>query len=135
MTRAVAGSWLVPLADLSMILFVITGSAMSARPPQATPVQQGGFAQGTAAAVFIDSGDGPTLSAWLAQTPPGPGQQVTIEGRFPPSARTATLARVEHLAAEAMALGVVPRVILQPVAQDSPPRVQALIAHDAEQRR
>jgi hypothetical protein len=131
--RDAGSAWLVPLADLSMILFIITGTAMSSRPPEPTqppePQQAGGFAMGVASAVFVDAAGGPSLAEWLASVPPGPGEQVTIEGRFIAADRGQVVARTEALAEQALALGIAARVILQPAAET---RVQALVAHDAD---
>lgn len=131
--RDAGGAWLVPLADLSMILFIITGTAMSSRPPeppgQMEAQQEGGFAMGVASSVFVDAPGGPSLAEWLAATPPGPGEQLTIEGRFALDDRTRVAARAEELAQQALAMGIAARVILQPAGET---RVQALVAHDAD---
>ena len=129
-------SWLVPLADLSMILFIITGVTMSARPPQEEaplpPPPMGGIAQGVASGIFVDAPGAPPLADWLAQYHPGSGEQLTVEGRFLPTDRARVAARAEELAQAAIAAGFAPRVILQPVpAEFGQSQVQALFAYDS----
>jgi hypothetical protein len=125
-------SWLVPLADLSMILFIITGVTMSARPPPEEapppPPPMGGIAQGVASGIFVDAPGAPPLAEWLAQYRPGSGEQLTVEGRFLPADRARISARVDDLAQAAIAAGFAPRVILQPAPQS---QVQALFAYDS----
>ncbi len=132
--RDTGSSWLVPLADLSMILFIITGVTMSARPPatDAPPAPPpGGIAQGVASGVFVDAPGAPPLAEWLAQYRPGSGEQLTVEGRFIPADRARVSARAEELAQAAIAVGFAPRVILQPVpAGSGRSQVRALFAYD-----
>lgn len=133
--RDTGGSWLVPLADLSMILFIVTGTAMGTRPASPSHEQaqdsrqSGGFAQGVATAVFIDRPGGPDFAQWLASRRPSAGEQLTLEGRFAPADRAWVAARTEQLAQQALAAGIAARVILQPASRTL---VQAVIAHDAE---
>lgn len=129
--RGTGSSWLVPLADLSLILFIITAASLSGRPERegvGQPQPVGSFAQGVPASVHIDLPHGPTLGEWLADYHPGSGEQLTVEGYFIPADRAAIAARAEELAQQALAAGFQPRVILQPAAQS---QVQALFAADA----
>jgi hypothetical protein len=128
--RDSGASWLVPLADLSMILFIITGVTMSARPPEdeaVPPPALGGIAQGVPSGVFVDAPGAPPLAEWLALYRPGSGEQLTVEARFAPADRVWVAARAEELAQAAIAAGFAPRVILQPAPQS---QVRALFAYD-----
>jgi hypothetical protein len=131
--RGTGSSWLVPLADLSLILFIITAASLATRPDPAQPRTAqpqavGSFAQGVPASVFIDLPGGPALGEWLADYHPASGEQLTIEGHFIPADRSVITARAEHLAQQALAAGFQPRLILQPAAGS---QVQALFAADA----
>ncbi|MFC3098937.1 hypothetical protein [Alteraurantiacibacter palmitatis] len=133
--RDMGSAWLVPLADLSMILFIITAAALSAQNP--APLQEhmreGGFAQGAAMAVFVDAPGGPALAEWLAVRPPGPGELLTLEARYAAGERAQVDARAHELAAQAIAAGVEPRVILQAApAGSARSTLRAVIAHDAD---
>ena len=106
--RGTGSSWLVPLADLSLILFIITAASLAARPDpgssdaaEAQPV--GSFAQGVPASVFIDLPGGPALEEWLADYHAAGGEQLTIEGYFVPADRATIAARTDQLAQQALA--------------------------------
>ncbi|MFC3099906.1 hypothetical protein [Altererythrobacter lauratis] len=133
--RDMGSAWLVPLADLSMILYIITAAALSAQnhsPPQEN-MREGGFAQGAAMAVFVDAPGGPSLADWLATRRPGPGELLTVEARYAPGDRNRTAQRADELAAAALAAGVEPRVIMQAApAGATRSTLQAVIAHDAD---
>ncbi|MCB2065035.1 MAG: hypothetical protein KDE15_00175 [Erythrobacter sp.] len=125
-------SWLVSLADLSLILFIVTGGAIAANPgenPAEAEQEPGAPAMGVADQVYIDGPGGPPLAMFLAQHQPAGGEQLTITGTFAPGARQAVVQRVEALAAEASAAGIEPRVIVQPAAQSG---VVVLFAHDGD---
>ena len=133
--RSSGSSWLVPLADLSFILFVITAAALSASPATepveeapSPPSATGGIAQGVASSIFVDAPGAPPIDQWLAQYHAGSGEQLTVEGHFVPADRARVAARAEELAQAAIAAGFAPRVILQPASQS---QVQALFAYDA----
>ncbi len=127
-------SWLVPLADLSLILFIVTGATLAgslgkAREDDVEPRLPGGIAQGVAASIYTDAAGGPSLAEWLAQYRAGPGEQLTIEAFHTPADRAAVTSRAEELAQQAIAAGQPPRVIVQPA---SATRIMALFAYDGE---
>ncbi len=113
-------SWLVPLADLSMILFVVTGAALAqqAAPAQRPREEEGrptGFVQTVPVAMLADEPGAPPLARWLAGNSGDATGLVTIEGHFAaPADRPRIAARVETLAAEAREAGVEPRVVVEP---------------------
>ena len=73
-----AGSgWQTVLADLSLILFMVTASAVSqARDDPAAPA--GGFAMADPVAVWRPSPAGPTLAQWLSVQQPDPRLRLTL---------------------------------------------------------
>ncbi len=119
-----SGKWLVPLADLSLILFIVTGGALGAmQDHRNTP------AEGVAAAIYVDGPDAPPLLELLASHPIAAGERLTVLGAYAPGQREAVMRRAEALARQAIAAGVEPRVIVQPAAET---RVIARIAHDVD---
>lgn len=125
-----SNGWLVPLADLSLILFVITGSGLAgASVEKDEQAQHAGAAEGIASTVFADAGGGESeFAAWLAQHPPGPGEQLTVLGTYRlPDERALVAARCDALAEAAQSYGIAPRVIVQ---QGDGPQVLAYLAHD-----
>lgn len=113
-------SWLAPLADLSMILFVVTGAALAqhATPavrPREADGRPTGFVQTVPVAMLADVPGGPPLAQWLAGNGSDATGLVTIEGHFAaPADRPRIEARVSTLAGEARAAGVEPRVVVEP---------------------
>jgi hypothetical protein len=113
-------SWLVPLADLSMILFVVTGAALAqqaapATRPREEEGRQTGFVQTVPVAMLTDAPGGTPLAQWLAGNGSDATGLVTIEGHFAaPADRPRIEARVSTLADEARAAGVEPRVVVEP---------------------
>lgn len=113
-------SWLVPLADLSMILFVVTGAALAqqAAPAVRPREEEGrptGFVQTVPVAMLADGPGAPPLARWLAGNADDATGLVTIEGHFAaPADRSRIAARVETLAGEARAAGVEPRIVVEP---------------------
>lgn len=127
-----SNSWLVPLADLSLILFIVTGATLAGslgttREEDTADRLPGGIAQGVAASIFTDSAEGPALADWLSQYHPAPGEQLTIEAFHTDADRSAITARAEQLAQQAISAGQAPRVIVQPAAES---RIMAMYAYD-----
>lgn len=122
-TNAAPGqAWLVPFADMALILFVITAAGMA----NTVEVRKEGYretdtdaamhelGEGVASAVFVDSVDAPPLGPWLASHPLAQGEQLTIMCQYSGAAtRASVAARCETLASEAAMLGQTPRVIVQ----------------------
>lgn len=136
MTAGQAGSgWLVPLADLSLILFIIAGAGIAGTQSAISPQDRreekaSGFAaEGIASTIYVATGDDRSaLADWLAQLQPGPGEQLTVLGSYTQTAgRAAIVAQSEALAREALAAGFAPRVIVQ---EGSRVEIMAYLAHD-----
>lgn len=133
MIRTANGSWLVPLADLSLILFIVTGGALTASLGREEDVPatrpESAPAEGVAAAVYIDAPGAPPLPQMLAGHPLGAGEQLSVVGYYAPGDRADVVRRTEALAAQAIDAGIAPRVILQPARETL---VIARLAHDAD---
>lgn len=125
MRREGAANWQVPLADLSLILFIVTGGALSKIANAEEPAVP---AEGVAAAVYVDGPDAPPLIQLINSHTPAVGEQLTVLGYYAPGERSAVARRTEELATEAIAAGIEPRVIVQPAAETA---VVARFAHDA----
>lgn len=134
MIRTGPGShgWLVSLADLSLILFIVTSGAIANDPlPQAQGSAEPSElpATGVASSVYLDGPGAPALADFLARHAVADGEQLTIAGVFGPGGRPAVAQRVEALAAEATANGIEPRVILQPGPRRA---ISVAFSHDAD---
>lgn len=126
MTRCGQGSWLVPLADLSLILFIVTASALTANH---VTQAEGASPEGVAAAIYVDGPGAPPLLEMLTGHGSSAGEQLTVQGYYARGERDAVAARTQALAEEAIAAGVEPRVIIQPALETL---VIARFAHDAD---
>lgn len=120
------GGWLVPLADLSLILFIVTGGTLTA---DLTGADAAVPPEGVTAAIHIDGPGAPPLADMLAAHIASAGEQLTVLGYYARDEREAVRARTEALAGEAIAAGIEPRVILQPAGETM---VIARFAHDAD---
>lgn len=132
MIRVGPGShgWLVSLADLSLILFIVTSGAIASDPPPAAPSPTAGSelpTTGVASGIYLDGPGAPALADFLARHAPAKGEQLTIAGVFGPEERPAVAQRVEELATEAAARGIEARVILQPGPRRA---ISVAFAHD-----
>lgn len=110
-----AGSgWQVTLADLSLILFIVTASALSqgGASPSATPAPAQRSATAEPLAVWRPGG--PALAAWLAQQPRDPRQLVTIIAPYAPAGQERALSIAVSLAQEARRAGFAARVVVEP---------------------
>lgn len=110
-----AGSgWQVTLADLSLILFIVTAAALSqGGAPQgapSVPAQRSATAEPTA----VWRPGGPALAAWLAQQPRDPRQLVTIIAPYAPAGQERALGLAVSLAQEASRAGFAARVVVEP---------------------
>lgn len=104
-----AGSgWQTVLADLSLILFMVTAAAVSEAPAQPNPPPPAPSALpalGEPVAVWRAAPGGPTLSEWLATQPADPRQRLTL---------VASIADGSAVLTEAAALSRPARVLIEP---------------------
>jgi hypothetical protein len=137
--------WQTMLADLALILFMVSAAAMAegpdkpkpsppkpaqSQPAQSQPAPQGDPARSEPLAVWRDGVGAPDLGAWLTAEQPDARQQLTITLRYAPQDQAAALARGGALAQAAGKAKVSPRIILEPVAQASSIEAVAALAYD-----
>lgn len=127
--------WQTMLADLALVLFMVTAAAMGAPPARAPHVStaprqapshpantdnHGPSAQGEALAIWRDGPQAPPLDQWLAAQAADPRQQLTITLRYRPGGMRAGLARAGALADRAGPLGVHARIVAEPAGEGAP---------------
>lgn len=130
--------WQLILADLALILFLLTlsalpaaeagtstGNRLAAREEDARPQPEIAAAQ----ALFRPVAGGPSLGAWIKAQPYDPRATLTIFAVHPPGAEAAAWARAEALAAEARASGARVRTI---ISAGKEAEIYASLAYDAE---
>ena len=118
--------WQTLLADLSLILFMVTAAAMSARAPPKTRLDQ---TLAEPLAVWR-AGGSQTLGPWLAEQQPDHRQQLTITMHYRPGGQEAALASLQALLREAGAMGSLARVIVTPAPGASEDETVASLAYD-----
>jgi hypothetical protein len=128
--------WQLILADLALILFLLTLSALpaaeaetgrrvAAREEDARPRPEVAAAH----ALFRPVAGGPGLGDWLDTQAPDPRATLTIFAVHAPGGEAAAFARAEALAADARARGARVRTIITAGAQAE---IYASLAYDAE---
>jgi hypothetical protein len=118
-TRAGSG-WQTLLADLSIILFMVTAATLSPTK-EATPAK-GGAAPETPSpsprseplAVYRAGATAPPLGQWLAAQSPDSRQQLSIVAHYAPGNQQASLAEAGTLLAQAGTAGVSARLVVEP---------------------
>ncbi|MBC7158884.1 MAG: hypothetical protein H5U21_02400 [Porphyrobacter sp.] len=128
-----AGGWQTIIADLALILFMVSISASA--PPAAASRQAGGIEApaplpAAPSAIYRATQGAPTLARWLAGQPRDPRQRLTILARHRAGAEPAAAAAALALAAEARAQGHAARIVIEPAAADE---LLAMLAFDAPQ--
>lgn len=110
MIARMGNGWQTVLADLSLILFMVTATALADQPvPPAAPVRLP--AEGEPVAIWRATADGPSLSAWLAAQPADPRQRLTLVGA--PGDSPAVLAEASRLPRPA-------RIVIEPALTGPP---------------
>lgn len=112
MIAGVRGNWQTIIADLALILFMVTAAAMGPTTPESigSPLP----AEGEPLAIYRPHRQAPPLGEWLAAQAPDERQQLTIIGRYRDGdAQTAANAALK-LASEADMRGVRARIVLEP---------------------
>lgn len=126
MARAGSG-WQYILADLSLILFMVTAAALASaedapqpapRPaasgPAAVADAQPVSAQGEVLALYRAAPGAPPLGRWLRDQAADPRQQLTIVAQYRPGDQAAALRQAGALAADAGEAGLRARIIIEP---------------------
>ena len=112
MIARLSTGWEVVLADLAMILFLVTAAALSQTDESAhgMPVSP----QGEALAFYSADSDAPPLREWLASQPGDARQQLTIVAQYGPGDQEAALRQAGELAREAREGGAQARIVIEP---------------------
>lgn len=131
-------SWQTMLADLSLILFMVSAAAIGEdqTPPSAAPAPRAKVSappQGEPLALWRDGGGAPPLGQWLAMQQADARQQLTLTLRYPPRGQAEALARAADALRSAGAAGSRARVVLEPVADTAGIEVIGTLAFDREQ--
>ena len=120
-------SWQTMLADLALILFMVTAAAMGEPPapaanprPSPDPSHEAGSAapwsaEGEPLAIWRETPGGTPLANWLAQQAADQRQQLTVAVRYRPRHLPAALAAARQLANSAEANGRTARIIVEPL--------------------
>jgi hypothetical protein len=121
--------WQTLMADLSIILFMVTAAALS---QAGTGKAQSGHAQlapsqrGEPIAVYRSGKGAPPLAQWLGAQPRDERQMLTIVSTYRPGQQAEALARATALAQDAFAGGVLTRLVVEP----GPGDATATLAYD-----
>jgi hypothetical protein len=130
----VAMPWQTILADLALILFMMTAAALANAPdgpllPKAPQPVAAASVRGEPVGVWRDSPDAPDLAAWLAHQARDPRLRVSILVRHGQGQERAALVRAEALVAAVGARGAGARIVIEPGREDG---ASVVLAYDAE---
>jgi hypothetical protein len=117
MIARLPAGWQTTIADLALILFIVTAAAIDGQPSpaeKASAETAAPPASGEPLAVYR-AGDGvPPLGQWLAEQAPDSRQYLTIVARYRAGDAARTAERALALAEEARGAGVAARIVLEP---------------------
>jgi hypothetical protein len=116
MTGQVSSSWATILADLAIILFMITAADLSNAEIARSAAEPSPAAVTTAepVALYRPGGSAPPLGRWLAEQPRDPRQQLTIVVRYRAGEADTMAAEGLRLVSQAEAAGRDARLIAEP---------------------
>ncbi|WP_230281132.1 hypothetical protein [Croceicoccus sp. Ery15] len=113
--------WAIMLADLALIMFIVTAQYASADRaadlPAPDPVPQ---------AFYRALPDAPPLGEWLRQNPAGAGASLQITIGYDPANAAVAMDQAARLAAEAAGAGAHARIVLIPDSREQ----GAVLAYD-----
>lgn len=125
--------WQTLMADLSIILFMVTAAALSqagpgkaqgarvSAQPALAPSQRG-----EPIAVYRSGNGAPPLAQWLATQPRDERQMLTVVSTYQSGKQADALSRATALARDAFARGVQTRIVVEP----GPGDATATLAYD-----
>jgi len=107
--------WQTLLADLSLVLFMITAGALG-RARMDRSVQKPALAPPSPAplAIYRDTPGAPPLDRWLAAQPGDARQRLTIVARYPPGSEERVPDRVAASLSASTRAGAHPRILIEP---------------------
>lgn len=123
-------SWLMTLADLTIILFIITAADLSRADASVKATAQSAAAVATSepVAIYRPGAHAGTLASWLADQPADPRQQLTILVRHKQGDQAAQMGRGMALLEDAQADGREARLVVE---EGEHSEVAAFLAYDA----
>lgn len=119
MISRVSFGWQTTMADLAMILFMITAAGIHAQRQEQQQAQQAPAApslsaRGEPLAVYRAQEGAPPLGEWLAEQAPDKRQYLTIVAHYRPGDAATAARDAVGLAQQAGAAGVSARIVLEP---------------------
>ena len=131
--------WQTLLADLSLILFMVTAAAMAAKPDRVASLRNTARAANTACAPGLGeplavwrAGGSQTLGHWLAGEQRDGRQQLTISAQYLAGTEGEAMTAAQALVGQAGVVGQTARVILFPANADVGD-LSASLAYDRSQ--
>lgn len=125
MITRVGSGWQTVLADLALILFMVTGSALSQSPNNVPPSATAGPSPRAEPVAVWHAGDGaPPLGKWLSAA--DPRARLTVTVRYGKAGMAPALDRARVLAEQAGARGLDARIVVEPGSGED-----AVVAYDA----
>ena len=121
--------WQTLMADLSIILFMVTAAALSQAGPGKANAGQGGTApspRGEPIAVYRTGAGAPTLGEWLDSQPHDERQLLTVVSTYTAGKQADALTRATRFAEDAARRKVLTRVVVEP----GPGDATATLAYD-----
>lgn len=104
--------WQYALADLSLILFMVTGAALTQAVGKSGSMQPS--PQGEPLALWRAGAGAPPLREWLEAQAPDDRQQLTIVARYGAGGQARALEEARTLAVSAGEAGAEARIIVEP---------------------
>lgn len=123
MSARTAASWQTSLADLSLILFMLSAAAINRQQGHLRQEKQAQAREeppaspaGTPLAIYIAEPGAPPLARWLAEQAGDPRQRVTVTASYgsAPGDMAQSLTEAGRLAREAEAAGHKARIVVEP---------------------
>lgn len=128
MIPRLAGGWQTTMADLSLILFIVSVAGLQAgKAGKAGLDEHAPPAQAEPLAVYRAGEGAPPLGEWLAEQAPDPRQHLTIVATYRPGEADAAAREAIALAQQAAARQQPARIVLE---QGDTARVTASLAYD-----
>lgn len=116
MSGQVSMNWATTLADLAIILFMITAADLSNAELAESSAEPSSLAVATAepVALYRPGGSAPPIGQWLAEQPDDPRQQLTVVVRYRPGEAASMTTQGMKLVSLAEAAGRPARLIVEP---------------------
>src|SRR5690242_5850214 len=119
MIQRISFGWQTTMADLAMILFMITAAGIHGQKQEQFQAQQAPAApelsaRGEPLAVYRARAGAPPLAQWLAEQAPDKRQYLTVVARSHPGDAARAAGEAVALAQQAGAAGVSARIVLEP---------------------